>query len=61
MYDVKRRKRLSQARVHFLTAHANLFTDHRMSGPPIRDIYMISGQLEHILLTLHPPFPIVPS
>ena len=31
--------RLSQALVHFATAPASLFTDHRMSGLPIRARY----------------------
>ena len=35
MYDIKRAKRVSQARVHFVTARDSLFTDLRMSGLPI--------------------------
>ena len=36
MYEIKRAKRLSQAFVHFVTARASLFADHRMSGLPMR-------------------------
>ena len=57
MYETKRAKRLSHARVHFVTGRASLFTDHRMSGPPIRAKY--SRQFESIVLTLLPPFPIL--
>ena len=32
-------KRLSQTFVHFVTARASLFTDHKISGPPIRAKY----------------------
>ena len=39
MYEIKRAKRLSQAFVHFVTARASLFTDHKMSGLPIRARY----------------------
>ena len=35
MSKIKRAKRLSQARAHFVTAQASLFTDQR-SGPPVR-------------------------
>ena len=37
--DIKRAKRLSQARVHLVTARTSLCTDQRMSGPPIRAKY----------------------
>ena len=37
--DIKRAKRLSQALVHLVTARASLFTDHRMSGLPMRAKY----------------------
>ena len=36
MYAIKRAKRLSQAFVHYVTARASLFTDHTISGLPIR-------------------------
>ena len=36
---VKRAKRLSQALVHLVTLRANLFTDQRMSGPPMHAKY----------------------
>ena len=36
MYEIKRAKRLSHAFVHFVTARASLFTDHLMSGLPLR-------------------------
>ena len=39
MYAIKRARRLSQALVHFVTALASLFTDQRMSSPPIRAKY----------------------
>ena len=39
MDEIKRAKRLSQALVHFATARASLFTDHRMSGLSIRARY----------------------
>ena len=35
-WEIKRTKRLSQTLVHFVAARTNLFTDHVMSGPPIR-------------------------
>ena len=44
MYEIKRAKRLSQAFVHFVTARASLFTDHKMSGLPIRARYTICKQ-----------------
>ena len=37
--EIKRAKRLSQDSVHFVTARASLFTDHRISGLPIRAKY----------------------
>ena len=37
--EIKRAKRLSQALVHLVTARAHLFTDHRMSGLPMRAKY----------------------
>ena len=39
MYEVNRTKRSSQALVHFVTALASLFTDHGMSGLPLRAKY----------------------
>ena len=41
MYDeeIKRDNRLSQALVHFVIDRASLFTDHRISGLPIRAKY----------------------
>ena len=39
MYAIKRTHRLSHAFVHFVTARASLFTDHDMSGLPIRAKY----------------------
>ena len=36
MYEIKRAKRVSQDFVHFVTARASLFTDHRISSLPIR-------------------------
>ena len=36
MYEINRFKRLSQALVHFVIDSASLFTDHRISGLPIR-------------------------
>ena len=36
MCEIKSAKRLSQALVHFVTARASLFTDHKISGLPIR-------------------------
>ena len=41
MYEIKRANRLSQAFVHFVTARASLFTDHRISGLPIRAKYVL--------------------
>ena len=41
MYAIKRAKRLSQALVHFVTALASLFTDQRMSSPPILANYKL--------------------
>ena len=40
MYEIKRAKRLSQALVHLVTARATVFTDHKISGPPMRAKYM---------------------
>ena len=40
MYEINRFKRLSQALVHFVIDCANLFTDHRISGLPIRAKYI---------------------
>ena len=37
--EIKRRNRLPQALVHFMINCANLFTDHRTSGRPIRAMY----------------------
>ena len=39
MYEIKRAKRLSQDFVHFVTARASLFTDHKISGLPVRAKY----------------------
>ena len=39
MYEINRFRRLSQALVHFVIDRANLFTDHRISGLPIRAKY----------------------
>ena len=36
MYEIKRAERLSQALVHSVMARASLFTDHEVSGLPIR-------------------------
>ena len=39
MYEINRFWRLSQALVHFVIDLASLFTDHKMSGRPIRAKY----------------------
>ena len=39
MYEIKCAKRLSHALVHFVTPRASLFTDHKISGLPIRAKY----------------------
>ena len=39
MYELSLFKRLSQALVHFVIDRASLFTDHRISGLPIRAKY----------------------
>ena len=39
MYDINLANRLSQACVDFVTDRASLFTDHRMSGLPMRARY----------------------
>ena len=39
MYEINRFRRLSQALVHFVMDRASLFTDHRISGRPIRAKY----------------------
>ena len=39
MYEIKRAKRFLQDFVHFVTARASLFTDHKISGLPIRAKY----------------------
>ena len=39
MNEIERAKRLSQTFVHFVTARASLFTDHEISGLPIRAKY----------------------
>ena len=36
MYEINRFIRLSQALVHFVIDRASSFTDHRISGRPIR-------------------------
>ena len=36
MYEIKRFKRWSQALVHYVIDRASFFTDHRISGVPIR-------------------------
>ena len=41
-----------------MTARASLFTDHRMSGHPMRTNTDISGQFGSILLTIHQQIPI---
>ena len=38
-FEINRFKRLSQALVHFVIDRASLFTDHRISGLPIRAKY----------------------
>ena len=35
IYEINRFRRLSKALVHFVIDRASLFTDHRISGPPI--------------------------
>ena len=56
MYDIKRFRRLSQALVHFVIDRASLFTDHRISGLPIRAkcYASISELFEGILVTILP-------
>ena len=39
IYEINRFRRLSQALVHFVIDRASLFTDHRISGRPIRAKY----------------------
>ena len=39
MYEINRFRRLSQALVHFVIDRASLFTDHKISGLPIRAKY----------------------
>ena len=39
MYEIKRARLLSHALVHFVIARANLLTDHRISGLPLRAKY----------------------
>ena len=39
MLEIKRDGRLAQALVHFVIDRASLFTDHRISGLPIRAKY----------------------
>ena len=39
MYEINRFRRLSQALVHLVIDRASLFTDHRISGLPIRAKY----------------------
>ena len=39
MHEIKCAKRLAYVFVHFVTARASLFTDHNMSGLPIRARY----------------------
>ena len=39
MYEINRFRRLSQTLVHFVIDRASLFTDHRISGRPIRVKY----------------------
>ena len=52
MCEIKRAKRFSHALVHFVTARASVFTDHRMSGPPIRAKNLDSRTIsEHTLDT----------
>ena len=48
MYEINRFRRLSQALVHFVMDRASLFTDHRISGRPIRAKYKNFGAIwEH--------------
>ena len=39
MYEINRFRRLSQVLVHFVMDRASLFTDHKISGRPIRAKY----------------------
>ena len=43
---------MSHASVHFVIDRANLFTDHRISGLPIRANLSISEPFENILVTI---------
>ena len=45
MLEIKRARRLSQALNHSVTARASLFTDHRMSGLPMRVKYRYFGTI----------------
>ena len=49
--EINRFRRLSQALVHFVIDRATLFTDHRISGRPIRAKFSISEQFESIHVT----------
>ena len=46
MHDVNLDKRLSLALFHLVTALAKPFTDHRISGRPMRVHFSIRGQCE---------------
>ena len=49
IYEINRFRRLSQALVHFVIDRASLFTDHRISGRPIRAKYKIFRTIwEHV-------------
>ena len=60
MYEIKRPKRLSQARVYHVTARDSLCTDQRMSGLPMRATYKHFSTIEKKLLTIRPPPPTLP-
>ena len=49
MQEVKRDNRLSQASVHFVIDRASLFTDHGISGRPIRAKLLIILQPNQVL------------
>ena len=49
MYEINRFRRLSQVLVHFVIDRASLFSDHRISGLPIRAKYKHSRTIgDHI-------------
>ena len=45
MYEIKRAKRLKQALVNLVTARASLFTEHKISGLPMRTKYKHFGTI----------------